>query len=156
MRNVPAARRAFALLSNLTRALTFTHHTASRSVCGRKNKTCRREVLNRRQPIFWMIVAGVVLISVLTYIPHHIRARVFLGNAAALVSGANITGEETQKPKDEKPSFDAAAWYLAREESPETHGVLIETLDGSRTLASLNPDVAFNPASLVKLATSLT
>ncbi|MDT4898717.1 MAG: hypothetical protein QOH25_3794 [Acidobacteriota bacterium] len=113
-------------------------------------------MLNRRQPIFWIIAAGLVLISILTYIPHHIRARVVLGNAAALVSNTNITGEETRKPTEAQPSFDAAAWYLAREESPETHGVLIETLDGSRTLASLNADVTFNPASLVKLATSLT
>jgi serine-type D-Ala-D-Ala carboxypeptidase/endopeptidase (penicillin-binding protein 4) len=112
-------------------------------------------MLNRRQPIFWMIAAGLLLIFVLTYIPHHIRARVFVGNAAALVSSTHLAGEEERKTKESQPSFDAAAWYLAREEAPETHGVLIETLDGSRTLAALNADVTFNPASLVKLATSL-
>ena len=34
-------------------------------------------------------------------------------------------------------------------------GVLVETADGSRTLAEHNADVAFNPASVMKLATSL-
>lgn len=34
-------------------------------------------------------------------------------------------------------------------------GVLIETEDGSQTLADHNADVAFNPASVMKLATSL-
>jgi D-alanyl-D-alanine carboxypeptidase/D-alanyl-D-alanine-endopeptidase (penicillin-binding protein 4) len=103
-----------------------------------------------------MIAAGLVVISVLTYIPHHIRARVVVENAAALVTNTEIASEEAPKTStEEKPSFDAAQWYQARNEAPETHGVLIETLDGKRTLASLNADVTFNPASLVKLSTSL-
>jgi D-alanyl-D-alanine carboxypeptidase/D-alanyl-D-alanine-endopeptidase (penicillin-binding protein 4) len=121
----------------------------------KKKETRRREVLNRRQPIYWMLAAGLVLISVLTYIPHHIRALDVLDSAASLVTETKITVEDSPKPVDDKPSFDAASWYSSREESPETHGVLIETLDGKRTLASLNADVTFNPASLVKLATSL-
>ena len=111
--------------------------------------------MNRRQPIYWMIATGLVLISVLAYIPHHIRARGVLENTAALVAGTNLSGMETQATTGERPAFDAASWYLARAEAPETHGVLIETLDGKRTLAALNADVTFNPASLVKLATSL-
>jgi serine-type D-Ala-D-Ala carboxypeptidase/endopeptidase (penicillin-binding protein 4) len=112
--------------------------------------------LNHRQPIIWMIAAGLLVISVLTYIPHHIRARAVVENAAALVSSAQIINEERREPSaNEKPAFDAAQWYLARNEATETHGVLIETLDGKRTLASLNADVTFNPASLVKLSTSL-
>ncbi len=112
--------------------------------------------MNHRQPIIWMIAAGLLVISVLTYIPHHIRARAVVENAAALVSSAQIINEERREPSaGEKPAFDAAQWYLARNEAPETHGVLIETLDGKRTLASLNADVTFNPASLVKLSTSL-
>lgn len=112
--------------------------------------------MNRRQPIIWMIAAGLLVIAVLTYIPHHIRARAVVENAAALVSSTQIISEESPKPSAvEKPAFDAAQWYLTRNEAPETHGVLIETLDGKRTLASLNADVTFNPASLVKLATSL-
>jgi len=37
----------------------------------------------------------------------------------------------------------------------ETHGLLIESLSGSTVFADLNSDVAFNPASVIKLATSL-
>jgi D-alanyl-D-alanine carboxypeptidase/D-alanyl-D-alanine-endopeptidase (penicillin-binding protein 4) len=112
--------------------------------------------LNHRQPIIWMIAAGLLVISVLTYIPHHLRARAVVENAAALVSSTQLVSEESPKPSAvEKPAFDASQWYLARNEAPETHGVLIETLDGKRTLASLNADVTFNPASLVKLSTSL-
>ncbi|HUQ33860.1 MAG TPA: D-alanyl-D-alanine carboxypeptidase [Pyrinomonadaceae bacterium] len=111
--------------------------------------------MNNRKPVYWMIAAGLVLLSILAYIPHHIRARVILDNAAALVSPSEIIIEESPKPAEVKPSFDAAAWYQSREEAAETHGVLIETLDGKRTLAALNADVAFNPASLVKLSTSL-
>jgi serine-type D-Ala-D-Ala carboxypeptidase/endopeptidase (penicillin-binding protein 4) len=111
--------------------------------------------LNHRQPIIWMIAVGLVVIAVLTYIPHHLRARAVIENAAALVTNTELVGEEKRQPAVEKPSFDAAQWYQARSEAPETHGVLIETLDGKRTLASLNADVTFNPASLVKLSTSL-
>jgi D-alanyl-D-alanine carboxypeptidase/D-alanyl-D-alanine-endopeptidase (penicillin-binding protein 4) len=43
----------------------------------------------------------------------------------------------------------------SRGESLEHQGVLIETLDGCETLAAENPDSLFNPASVMKLATSL-
>jgi D-alanyl-D-alanine carboxypeptidase/D-alanyl-D-alanine-endopeptidase (penicillin-binding protein 4) len=114
--------------------------------------------LNRRQPIFWMIAVGLVIIFGLSFIPHLIKARVVLDNAATLVAPADDSADASTastKPETPAPAFDAAAWYLARSESPETHGVLIETLDGTRTLAALNAEVTFNPASLVKLATSL-
>jgi D-alanyl-D-alanine carboxypeptidase/D-alanyl-D-alanine-endopeptidase (penicillin-binding protein 4) len=102
-----------------------------------------------------MIAVGLIIVAALAYIPHHIRARGVLDNTAALVTNTYVTDEETPKPLGDRPSFDAASWYISREEAPETHGVLIETLDGKRTLAALNEDVTFNPASLVKLATSL-
>lgn len=108
--------------------------------------------MNRRQPIYWMIACGVAVIFVLSLIPHLIKARTNIERAFALTSSTEV---DEQKPVEASPSFDAASWYGARGESPETHGVLVESLDGQRVLASLNPDVTFNPASLVKLATSL-
>jgi D-alanyl-D-alanine carboxypeptidase/D-alanyl-D-alanine-endopeptidase (penicillin-binding protein 4) len=54
-----------------------------------------------------------------------------------------------------QPAFDVATWYGAREEEPERHGVLIESYDGREIFAAHNADTPFNPASLVKLATSL-
>jgi serine-type D-Ala-D-Ala carboxypeptidase/endopeptidase (penicillin-binding protein 4) len=38
---------------------------------------------------------------------------------------------------------------------PQNQGVLVETLDGSKVLAEFNADAAFNPASVMKLGTSL-
>ncbi len=112
-------------------------------------------MLNRRGPILWMIAAGLVVVAVLAYIPHHIRARSAISNAVALVSETKLQEQAAPLETNTRPAFDAAAWYVAHEEAPETHGVLIETLEGHRTLASLNADVTFNPASLVKLSTSL-
>jgi len=101
-----------------------------------------------------MLAAGLIVISVLVYIPLTIRTPVALDDAVVLAS-QRIAVEAGVRPVRNQPTFDAAAWYVAREESPESHGVLIETLDAERTLASLNADVMFNPASLIKLATSL-
>jgi D-alanyl-D-alanine carboxypeptidase/D-alanyl-D-alanine-endopeptidase (penicillin-binding protein 4) len=39
--------------------------------------------------------------------------------------------------------------------NPRHHGLYVETLDGGEPVAMLNEDVAFNPASVIKLATSL-
>ncbi|HKC62780.1 MAG TPA: D-alanyl-D-alanine carboxypeptidase, partial [Pyrinomonadaceae bacterium] len=112
--------------------------------------------MNRRQPIYWILACGLVAIGVLTSIPHFIKARVIVDEAAALVvQRKEARSDKAAKPVDAKPSFDATNWYASRGESPDTHGVLIETLDGKRVLASLNADATFNPASLLKLATSL-
>jgi serine-type D-Ala-D-Ala carboxypeptidase/endopeptidase (penicillin-binding protein 4) len=112
-------------------------------------------MLNRRGPILWMIAVGLAVVAVLTYIPHRIRARSAVTSAVALISETNQQQQAARREAEARPAFDAAAWYVAHEEAPEKHGVLIETLEGSRALASLNADVPFNPASLVKLSTSL-
>jgi len=109
--------------------------------------------LNRRQPIYWMIACGLVAVTALTALPHFIKVREVLAHTAAII--APVEKRLDAPTAEPKPSFDAAAWYAARGENTEAHGVLIETLDGKSVLASLNPDVAFNPASLMKLATSL-
>jgi D-alanyl-D-alanine carboxypeptidase/D-alanyl-D-alanine-endopeptidase (penicillin-binding protein 4) len=53
------------------------------------------------------------------------------------------------------PTFDVAGWYSAREDDPARHALLVQSTDGRVTLAEHNADVAYNPASLVKLTTSL-
>lgn len=59
----------------------------------------------------------------------------------------------------EPGSLQALSNYMeviqARGQSSDDQGVLIETLDRGQTLASHNADVTFNPASVMKLATSL-
>jgi len=100
-----------------------------------------------------MIACGLVAVTALTALPHFIKVREVLAHTAAII--APVEKRLDAPTAEPKPSFDAAAWYAARGENTEAHGVLIETLDGKSVLASLNPDVAFNPASLMKLATSL-
>jgi D-alanyl-D-alanine carboxypeptidase/D-alanyl-D-alanine-endopeptidase (penicillin-binding protein 4) len=102
-----------------------------------------------------MIACGLLFIAALTAIPHFINARAVAESSVALfVPAERIEGAHAE-PVESKPSFDAASWYEARGESKDSHGVLVETLDGKTVLASLNADVPFNPASLIKLSTSL-
>ncbi|MDT5123585.1 MAG: hypothetical protein QOC96_3067 [Acidobacteriota bacterium] len=112
--------------------------------------------MNRRQPIYWMIACGLVIVAALTSIPHFIKAGALVKQTVAGLTTVDAPRTApVVKPADLKPTFDAASWYAARGESADTHGVLIETLDGQHLLASLNADATFNPASLLKLATSL-
>jgi serine-type D-Ala-D-Ala carboxypeptidase/endopeptidase (penicillin-binding protein 4) len=54
-----------------------------------------------------------------------------------------------------QPEFDIASWYRGHNEDPEAHGVLVESLAPGRVIASHNADKLFNPASIIKLMTSL-
>lgn len=111
--------------------------------------------LNSRKPIYAMLAIGLGLITTLTLIPYSLT----LQRLEQRVVGAfKFTGEpvkEAPAPPPARPAFDVAGWYAARDEKPEDHGVLIESFDGQRVFAAHNADVGFNPASLVKLATSL-
>jgi D-alanyl-D-alanine carboxypeptidase/D-alanyl-D-alanine-endopeptidase (penicillin-binding protein 4) len=53
------------------------------------------------------------------------------------------------------PAFDVASWYMVRGDDPTRHALLVQSFDGGVTLAEHNADVAYNPASLVKLTTTL-
>ena len=53
------------------------------------------------------------------------------------------------------PAFDVVSWYAGRGDDPGRHALLVQSLDGRVTLAEHNADAAYNPASLVKLTTSL-
>jgi D-alanyl-D-alanine carboxypeptidase/D-alanyl-D-alanine-endopeptidase (penicillin-binding protein 4) len=55
----------------------------------------------------------------------------------------------------ENPDFDADAWLAERVKDKSLHAVLIASLEPGRTLARHNIDKPFNPASVVKLATTL-
>ena len=103
-----------------------------------------------------MLAIGTVIAVALSFIPYFLipRATGEPSLAAASVSAPALESVAPKRARGE-PVFDAASWYAARGEEPETHGVLIETLDQERVLASHNADQAFNPASLIKLATSL-
>lgn len=105
-----------------------------------------------------MLAAGLFVIAVLSFIPFAL-SKSWLYAEQQPEAGASYSQTSTQSQPVQlakaNPAFDAAAWYAERGEAPETHGVLIETFDGERLFASHNADEIFNPASLVKLSTSL-
>lgn len=72
-------------------------------------------------------------------------------------SAAKSDNPGNTRPLEQEP-LQALSDYVnvirTRGQSLEDQGVLIETLDGGQLLAQHNPDVAFNPASVMKLATS--
>ncbi|MEK6302524.1 MAG: D-alanyl-D-alanine carboxypeptidase [Acidobacteriota bacterium] len=75
-------------------------------------------------------------------------------------SGAAAEADDARAPKPEEqatlPALDEYKESLrSRAGELNDQGVLIETSDGGQTLAEHNADVAFNPASVMKLATSL-
>ncbi|HZI18412.1 MAG TPA: D-alanyl-D-alanine carboxypeptidase [Pyrinomonadaceae bacterium] len=124
---------------------------------------------NPRQPIYAMIAAGFVVSLAMALAPYALRvsarraAEDFAPAAVNRLAPADAAKPTaTARPTapaapalPAPPAFDAAAWYESRGEDLETRGLLIEPLDGSRTLAAHNEGQTFNPASLVKLATTL-
>mgnify|MGYP001427361435 CR=1 FL=1 len=58
-------------------------------------------------------------------------------------------------PVETPPDFDAASWYAARVRQPDLHAALVVGLDSGKKFAEYNADKLFNPASLVKLTTTL-
>src|SRR5205085_11807370 len=125
-----------------------------------KNKPKGEARVNPRRPVILMLVLGAVCVAVLAFVPHSLtlakRAGARLTDAAltALTTAPDPSFEaEINKPPE--PAFDVATWYGARGEEPERHGVLIESYDGQHVFATHNADMTFNPASLVKLTTTL-
>jgi len=106
-----------------------------------------------------LLLLGSVVVAALTFVPYTLTLVKSAGqNAVVVVVRPKLPeGEGAVRPAvpPAEPPFDVSVWYASREKELERHGVLIETLDGQRTLASHNADIAFNPASLLKLAISL-
>jgi D-alanyl-D-alanine carboxypeptidase/D-alanyl-D-alanine-endopeptidase (penicillin-binding protein 4) len=115
----------------------------------------RLERFNSRRPILVMLVIGIIIIATLSLIPNSLYRHSEVRQSAAAFVAANDSGNVSSKSTRSAPEFDAASWYAARGEEPEAHGVMIESLNHDRLFASHNADQVFNPASLIKLATSL-
>lgn len=112
--------------------------------------------MNRRKPVFVMLIIGTLIATALSFFPYTLT-RQLLAKEPAVASFVAARLPETSAPRlaAGAPEFDAASWYAAHGDAPETHGLLIESYDHNRLYASHNPDTTFNPASLIKLSTSL-
>ncbi|HJR07132.1 MAG TPA: D-alanyl-D-alanine carboxypeptidase [Pyrinomonadaceae bacterium] len=116
--------------------------------------------MNSRRPIIALICIGAIIVAVLTFVPYSLTMVKQAGHKVANAVQTSLGREpqpafEAEMQKPIVPQFDVALWYGARGEEPERQGVLIQTFDGSRVFASHNADTTFNPASLVKLTTTL-
>lgn len=109
--------------------------------------------MNSRKPIFALLAAGLAVAVALSFVPYALLERAGRAVTAMLPGRGDATVEAPALAP--LPTFDVAGWYAERGEDPARHGVYVESLDGRRVLAAHNPDLAFNPASLLKLATSL-
>ncbi|MFN2453968.1 MAG: D-alanyl-D-alanine carboxypeptidase [Pyrinomonadaceae bacterium] len=112
--------------------------------------------MNPRKPILALIAFGIAAAAALSFVPHALIYRFYPEPPVAASSNPSIEteGNLARRTKGE-PLFDTALWYAERGELPETHGVLIESLSGDKVFAAHNAQVEFNPASLIKLSTSL-
>ncbi|MER3428901.1 MAG: hypothetical protein C4334_12585 [Pyrinomonas sp.] len=117
-------------------------------------ETFREESVQPRRSALLMIAIGLVFTTALSLVPYALKLWQ-RDESQSSVHSFSTYAADLPSPIVREPVFDVAAWYAARGEELERHGVYIETLDGSQVLAALNPDVPFNPASLSKLATSL-
>jgi serine-type D-Ala-D-Ala carboxypeptidase/endopeptidase (penicillin-binding protein 4) len=111
--------------------------------------------LNARKPIFAMMAAGLLAVLALTFTPYALLQRARQTVAAVIRFEESPTLEEIARQRPPSPPFDVVGFYAGRGEDPARHGVLVQSLDGRQTFAEHNADAAFNPASLVKLATTL-
>src|SRR5262245_59249042 len=66
----------------------------------------------------------------------------------------SVSAIPTQERFESAALEKSLAKLRGRRYSRENQGVLVESLDGSKILAEFNADAAFNPASVMKLATS--
>jgi D-alanyl-D-alanine carboxypeptidase/D-alanyl-D-alanine-endopeptidase (penicillin-binding protein 4) len=117
--------------------------------------------LNPRKPIYALMLIGAAAILALTFAPYALlkdarRAAVSyiqvpLARATSAVPASAVPAP-TPAPA---PAFDVAGWYSGRGDDPGRHALLVQSLDGRATLAEHNADAPLNPASLVKLTTSL-
>ena len=91
-----------------------------------------------------------VLPLLILLLPVQVRER---GTTADVKSSSSVSA--TAEPGSLQALSEFLHLIQARGQSMDDQGALIETLDDGHRLASHNADVTFNPASVMKLATSL-
>lgn len=112
--------------------------------------------MNPRKPIYAILAAGLAVILVLTFTPYALVTRARKAIAAYIVvPESDALRELAAATPTPTPPFDVVRWYSDRGDDPSRHALLVQSLDGKATLAEHNADATLNPASLVKLATTL-
>ena len=112
--------------------------------------------MNSRKAIYAMLAVGVAVILTLTFTPYALlsRARQAVASAVRTAPPDPALGEIARE-RSAPPPFDAGRWYFDQGSDPGRHAAHVESLGGRHVFASHNADAAYNPASLIKLATSL-
>jgi D-alanyl-D-alanine carboxypeptidase/D-alanyl-D-alanine-endopeptidase (penicillin-binding protein 4) len=82
-------------------------------------------------------------------------AQASLSEAKMSFSPASATGQRPAAYVAPRALADFTKALAAEGRDLRQHGVYVETLEGGEPVARLNEDVAFNPASVVKLATTM-
>ena len=105
------------------------------------------------------MLLGAAAILTLTFAPYALmkdarRAAVAYINVPLGRATSTVPASAVPAPTP-APAFDVAGWYAGRGDDPARHALLVQSLDGRVTFAEHNADAAYNPASLVKLTTSL-
>jgi D-alanyl-D-alanine carboxypeptidase/D-alanyl-D-alanine-endopeptidase (penicillin-binding protein 4) len=120
--------------------------------------------LHSRKPIYALLIVGAILTAALTFFPYTLTVVEQAGRRVTNAVHQRLPDAATEAapaiadvpaPLVDLPRFDVALWYSSRGEEPEKQGVLIQSWDGRQVFASHNADTGFNPASLVKLTTTL-
>ncbi|HEX7314694.1 MAG TPA: D-alanyl-D-alanine carboxypeptidase [Pyrinomonadaceae bacterium] len=117
--------------------------------------------MNPRKPIYALMLIGAAVILALTFAPYALMKDARRAAAAYIqvpLQRATQTVPDSAVPAPAQPSapiFDVAGWYAGRNDDPARHALLVQSVDGHHTFAEHNADVTYNPASLVKLTTSL-
>lgn len=149
----------------MKRTANLTKHEAERELIRRRNieKNDRRAVkLKARFLILYLAFACALSSCVPPESNQQTSANTNLANSnvasnAASNANSNVAVNPARTPRNfsENPGFDAEGWLAERVEDKNLHAVLFASLEPGRTLARHNIDKPFNPASVVKLATTL-
>ncbi|MGB8506951.1 MAG: D-alanyl-D-alanine carboxypeptidase [Pyrinomonadaceae bacterium] len=102
-----------------------------------------------------MLTFGLVVILVLTFTPYALISRARQAVESTLPALQQTVAVQQVAPPPVHELFDVASWYSGRGEDPSRHAMLVESIDGRHVFAAHNTEATFNPASLVKLTTSL-
>ena len=121
-----------------------------------KTESVGGRALNPRKPIYAMLAVGFAVILALAFTPYALISRARQTVVAYIdVSESTAVKEFAAATPTPTPPFDLVRWYTDRGDDPARHGVFVQSFDGKATFAELNADAGFNPASLVKLSTTL-